>query len=230
MVGTIVNAAAIVLGTMIGLLFKKGMPERVRNTIMQGIGLAVLLIGLQMSIQSKEILVVVASLVLGGLTGELVNIEGWLARLGRWVDVSVGGMAGEAGKAFVMTSLIYCVGAMAIMGSLEAGLNNNHQILFTKAAIDGVSAALFASTMGLGVAFSAIPVLVYQGSITMLASLLRGLLSPEAVLEMSATGGLLIVGIGINILGIKEIRVGNLLPAIFYALPLVYWLPYFMPG
>ncbi|NQS76461.1 MAG: DUF554 domain-containing protein [Peptococcaceae bacterium] len=170
MVGTIVNAAAIVLGTMIGLLFKKGMPERVRNTIMQGIGLAVLLIGLQMSIQSKEILVVVASLVLGGLTGELVNIEGWLARLGRWVDVSVGGMAGEAGKAFVMTSLIYCVGAMAIMGSLEA------------------------------------------------------------VLEMSATGGLLIVGIGINILGIKEIRVGNLLPAIFYALPLVYWLPYFMPG
>lgn len=201
------------------------MPERMRNTIMQGLGLAILLIGLQMSLQSQEILVVVISMVLGGLTGELLNIEGWLDRLGRWVDIKVGGATGEAGKAFVTTSLIYCVGAMAIMGSLEAGLNNNHQILFTKAALDGVSAALFASTMGLGVAFSALPVFVYQGSITLLAASLKGLLSPAAVLEMSATGGLLIVGIGINILGIKEIKVGNLLPAVFYALPLAYWLP-----
>ncbi|MDD4334019.1 MAG: DUF554 domain-containing protein [Desulfotomaculaceae bacterium] len=225
MTGTIVNASAIVLGALVGLLFRKGMPERMRNTIMQGLGLAILLIGLQMSLQSQEILVVVISMVLGGLTGELLNIEGWLDRLGRWVDIKVGGATGEAGKAFVTTSLIYCVGAMAIMGSLEAGLNNNHQILFTKAALDGVSAALFASTMGLGVAFSALPVFVYQGSITLLAASLKGLLSPAAVLEMSATGGLLIVGIGINILGIKEIKVGNLLPAVFYALPLAYWLP-----
>lgn len=229
MTGTIVNASAIVLGALAGLLFRKGMPENMRNTIMQGLGLAILLIGLQMSLQSQEILVVVASLVLGGLTGELLNIEGWLARLGCWVDNRVGGTAGEAGKAFVTTSLIYCVGAMAIMGSLEEGLNNNHQILFTKAALDGVSAALFASTMGPGVAFSAFPVFVYQGAITLLAASLKGFLSPAAVLEMSATGGLLIVGIGINILGIKEIKVGNLLPAIFYAVPLAYWLPTIIP-
>ena len=230
MTGTIVNAAAIILGALIGLVFRKRLPERVRHTIMQGLGLAVLLIGFQMSMQTQQVLVVVVSLVLGGLAGELLNIEGWLDRLGRWVDVKAGGTAGEAGKAFVATSLIYCVGAMAIMGSIEDGLNNNHQILFTKAALDGVSAALFASTMGPGVAFSAIPVFVYQGAITMLAASAKGILGPAAVLEMSAVGGLLILGIGLNILNIKEIRVGNLLPAIFFAIPLAYWLPKIIPG
>lgn len=230
MTGTIVNAAAIVAGAMAGLLFRKGLPDRVRDTIMQGLGLAVILIGIQMSIQSQQILVVVASLVLGGLTGVILNIEGWLDRLSGWVDAKAGGSAGEAGRAFVTTSLIYCVGAMAIMGSIESGLNNNHQILYTKAALDGVSAALFASTMGPGVAFSAIPVFIYQGSITLLAGLSKGYLSEAAVLEMSAVGGLLIVGIGINILDIREIKVGSLLPAIFYAIPLAFWLPKIFSG
>lgn len=230
MTGTIVNAAAIVAGAMAGLLFRKGLPDRVRDSIMQGLGLAVILIGIQMSIQSQQILVVVASLVLGGLTGEILNIEGWLGRLSSWVDAKAGSSAGEAGRAFVTTSLIYCVGAMAVMGSIESGLNNNHQILYTKAALDGVSAALFASTMGPGVAFSAIPVFIYQGSITILAGLSKGYLSEAAVLEMSAVGGLLIVGIGINILGIREIKVGSLLPAIFYAIPLACWLPKIISG
>lgn len=229
MTGTTVNAAAIILGSLAGLLFRKGMPERVRNTIMQGLGLAVLLIGIQMSMQSRQILVVVASLVLGGLTGEMLNIEGRLERLGKWIDAKAGGAAGEAGKAFVTTSLIYCVGAMAIVGSIEDGLNNNHQILFTKAALDGVSAALFASTMGPGVALSALPVFIYQGAITLLASFTKGILGAEAILEMSAVGGLLILGIGINILGIREIKVGSMLPAIFYAIPLAYWLPKIIP-
>lgn len=226
--GTIVNAAAIILGALVGLFFRKGMPERVRHTIMQGLGLAVLLIGFQMSMQSQQILVVVVSMVLGGLTGELLNIDGWLDRLGRWVDAKAGG-TGEAGRAFVATSLIYCVGAMAIVGSIEDGINNNHQILFTKAALDGISAALFASTMGPGVAFSALPVFVYQGTITLLASSAKGFLGSAAVLEMSAAGGLLILGIGINILKIGEIKVGSFLPAVFYAIPLAYWLPKIIP-
>lgn len=230
MTGTIVNVAAIVLGALAGLLFRKGLPERVRHTIMQGLGLAVLLIGLQMSMQTRQVLVVVVSLVLGGLTGELLKIEERLDRLGKWVDVKVGGATGEAGRAFITTSLIYCVGAMAIMGSIEDGLNGNHQILFTKAALDGVSAALFASTMGPGVILSAVPVFLYQGAIAMLASSAKGFLGAAAVLEMSATGGLLIIGIGLNILNIKEIKVGNLLPAIFYAIPLAVWLPMIIPG
>lgn len=230
MLGTLVNTAAIICGAALGLLFRRGIPERVSCTIMQGIGLAVLLVGLSMALQTKEILVVILSLVLGGLTGELLNIEGGLARLGKWLESKVGGKTGDVGKAFVTTSLIYCVGAMAIMGSIEDGLNGNPQILFTKAALDGISAVVFASTMGLGVAFSAVPVFAYQGSITLLASLIKGVLSPAAVVEMTATGGLLIVGIALNILGIKEIKVGNLLPSIFYAIPLTSLISKILPG
>ncbi len=230
MVGTFVNAAAIILGTLAGMIFKKGIPERVRRTILHGIGLAVILIGLQMSLQTRQVLVVVISLVLGGLTGELLNIEGGLERLGQWLESKVGGTQRDMGKAFVTTSLIYCVGAMAIMGSIEDGLYNNPGILLTKAALDGISAIVFASTMGPGVAFSAFPVLVYQGSITLLAAHVKGFLSAAAVAEMSATGGLLIVGIGLNILNIVEIKVGNLLPAIFYAIPLAFLLPRIIPS
>lgn len=230
MLGTVVNTAAIILGAAFGLFFKKGIPERVKRTIMQGLGLAVLLVGFSMSLQTKQILVVILSLVLGGLTGELLNIEGGLARLGKWLESKVGEEAGEVGKAFVTTSLIYCVGAMAIMGSIEDGLNNNPQILFTKAALDGISAVVFASTMGIGVAFSSFPVFIYQGSITLLAALVKGALSPAAVAEMTATGGLLIVGIALNILNIKDIKVGNLLPSIFYAIPLAFLLPKIIPA
>lgn len=229
MLGTVVNAVAIVSGAAFGLLFKKGMPEKISNTIMQGLGLAVLLIGAGMALQTEQILVVILSLVFGGLTGELLNIEGGLARMGEWLEKKVGGETGEVGRAFVATSLIYCVGAMAIMGSIEDGLNNNHRILFAKAALDGISAIIFASTMGSGVIFSCFPVLIYQGSITLLASSVKAFLSPAAIVEMTATGGLLIVGIGLNVMGIKDIKVGNLLPSIFYALPLAVLLPRIIP-
>lgn len=230
MLGTVVNTAAIICGAAFGLMFRKGIPERVRCTIMQGIGLAVILVGLSMALQTKQILVVVLSLVLGGVTGELLNIEGGLARLGKWLESKMGGGTGEVGKSFVTCSLIYCVGAMAIMGSIEDGLNNNPQILFTKSALDGISAVVFASTMGIGVIFSSVPVFLYQGSITVLASLVKGVLGPAAVAEMTATGGLLIVGIALNILGIKEIKVGNLLPSVFYAVPLAYLLARLIPA
>ncbi|MDD4170429.1 MAG: DUF554 domain-containing protein [Desulfotomaculaceae bacterium] len=229
MLGTIVNVAAIAVGAGLGLLFKKGISKKVSSTIMQGIGLAVLLIGFSMAIQSKQILVVIISLALGGLTGELLNIEGGLARLGKWLEEKVGGEAGEVGKAFITTSLIYCVGAMSVLGAIEDGLNNNHQVLFAKAALDGISSIVFASTMGIGVVFSIFPVLIYQGSITMLASLVKGFLSSAAVVEMTATGGLLIVGIAINMLGIANIKVGNLLPAIFFAVPVTFLLARIIP-
>lgn len=229
MLGTFVNASAIIAGASLGLLFKKGIPERVKNTVMQGVGLAVILVGLSMSLETRQILAVILSLVLGGLTGEFLNIEGGLFRLGTWLESKVGGKTGEFGRGFVTASLIYCVGAMAIMGSIEDGLNSNPRILFTKAALDGISSVVFSSTMGAGVAFSAVPVFLYQGAITLLASAAKGLLSPAAVAEMTATGGLLIVGIGINILGISEIKVGNLLPAILFAVPLSYALPVIIP-
>lgn len=222
MLGTIVNAAAIIIGGLLGLFFGQAVPERMKKTVIQGIGLAVLLIGLSMALETKNPLVVIGSLVIGGIIGEWINIEKRLYQLGTWLDnqLFAGSKGGNFTKAFVTTSLIYCVGAMAIMGSLESGLMGNNNILFAKAALDGISAIVFASSMGIGVLVSAVPVFLYQGGITLSSSLVQGILSSTVIGEMSATGGLLILGIGLNILEIKEIKVGNLLPGIFAAIPL----------
>ncbi|SHK53523.1 DUF554 domain-containing protein [Desulforamulus aeronauticus] len=224
MTGTIANAAAIVAGTAVGLLFRKGVSESVNGTVMSGIGLAVGLIGFKMAFKTENELIVILSLVLGGIVGELLNIEGWLQRAGSLLEVKVGGAGdGEISKAFVTTSLIYCVGAMGIMGALEDGLTGNASTLYAKSLLDGTSAVIFTSTMGFGVIFSAIPVLIYQGAITLMAGSLKSFLTPAMITEMTATGGLLIVGIASNVLGIKKFKVGNLLPAILFAV-LLSWL------
>lgn len=222
LLGTIVNTLAIVFGGVMGLLFGHALPERMKKTVIQGIGLAVLLIGGSMAMQTKNPIIVIMSLVLGGVLGEWVNIELRLQHFGEWLERKFSKNGQESGftKAFVATSLIYCVGAMAIMGSLESGLTGKHNILFAKSMLDGISALVFASSMGTGVLVSALPVFVYQGGITLAAGLLQGVFSSQVIAEMGATGGLLILGIGFNILEIKEIKVGNLLPAIFIAVPL----------
>lgn len=228
MLGTIVNFIAIVLGGLVGGLFSKAFPDKLKNTVIQGIGLTVMIIGLQMAIKTNNILIVIASLVLGGLLGEGIDIEARLNQFGRFLETKLASKGeGQFTKAFVTASLVYCVGAMAIVGALEDGLNGNHSILFAKAALDGITAIIFSSSMGLGVAFSAFPVLLYQGSISLFAGLLQGILSEPVVLEMSAVGGLLIFGIGINMLGIKEIKVGNLLPGIFISVPMVFLFQFF---
>ncbi len=222
MFGTIVNTIAIVVGGLIGLLFGQAFPEKIKKTVIQGIGLAILLIGGSMALQTKNPLVIISSLVLGGIIGEWVDIELRLQNLGQWMERRFAKKGQGTGftKAFVTTSLIYCVGAMAIMGSLESGLNGNHNILFAKSMLDGITALIFASSMGIGVLVSALPVFLYQGAITIAAGLLQGILSAQVIAEMSATGGLLILGIGFNILELKEIKVGNLLPAIFIVVPI----------
>ncbi|CAA7599812.1 Protein of unknown function (DUF554) [Acididesulfobacillus acetoxydans] len=222
MFGPVVNTAAILLGGLLGLISGRVLPARMKKTVIQGIGLSVLLIGVNMALETKNSLTVIASLVLGGLVGEWINIELRLEQLGTWFERKLSHVrgAGNFSKAFVTTSLIYCVGAMAIMGSLESGLKGNNSILYAKSMLDGISALVFASSMGIGVLAAALPVLVYEGGLTLLAGLLQGILSPDVIAEMSATGGLLILGIGFNILEIKEIKVGNLLPGIFFSIPL----------
>lgn len=222
MLGTIVNTIAIIVGSLVGLLFGQALPEKMKRTVIQGIGLSVLLIGGSMALQTKNPLIVIASLVIGGIIGEWIDIELRLQNLGKLLEnkFSKGDTATGFTKAFVTTSMIYCVGAMAIMGSLESGLKGTYNILLAKSMLDGISALVFASSMGVGVMVSAIPVFIYQGAITLMAGLLQGLLSPLVISEMGATGGLLIVGIGINILEIKEIKVGNLLLGIFITIPI----------
>lgn len=154
--------------------------------------------------------------------GEIIDIELRLNRLGQWLEknIAIRGESGRFTKGFVSASLIYCVGAMAIMGSLESGINGNHSILYAKSMLDGISSIVFASSMGVGVMAAAVPVFLYQGAITLSASLVQGVLSSAVISEMSATGGLLILGIGFNILDITKIKVGNLLPGILVVIPL----------
>lgn len=221
MLGTIVNTIAIILGGVLGLGFGNALSKKMKSTLIQGIGLATLLIGGSMALKTNNALVVIASMVIGGAIGELIDIELRLKNFGTWMENKIGqGEEGGFTKAFVSTSLIFCVGAMAIMGAIESGLRGNHTILMAKSMLDGISSIVFASSMGIGVLFAAIPVLLYQGAITLGAELLQGVISPAVITEMSATGGLLIFGIGLNILEIKEIKVGNLMPGIFVAIPL----------
>lgn len=221
MFGTIVNAAAIVVGALVGNFLKGGFPEKYKSVIMQGISLVVILIGLSMALQSESILVLTLSIVSGGLLGEFLRIEERLAALGQRLENRFRGAGNGGGlftRGFVTASLVFCVGAMSIMGALEGGLTGRHTTLFIKAVIDGVAAVVFASTMGLGVAFSGLPVFLYQGAIAAAAVYVKPLLTDAMIMEMTAAGGLLIFGIGINLLtGKQHIRVGNLLPAIFLA-------------
>lgn len=218
--GTILNAAAIIAGTVVGMTAKSRVSKTVASTLVQAMGITVMVIGVQMALKTQDILTVLGGLIIGGVLGEALKIEERLDALGRWIETRMpasAGMQGEFTRGFVAASLMFCVGPMAIMGSLENGLTGKYAILATKATLDGVSSAVFSSTLGVGVAFSAIPVLVYQGAITLAASVVQRFISDPVVAEMTATGGILIIGIGINMLGLAKVRVGNLLPAVFVA-------------
>ncbi|HHY03812.1 MAG TPA: DUF554 domain-containing protein [Thermoanaerobacterales bacterium] len=216
MLGTIINAVAIILGTIFGCFLKGSFPDRIKTTIMQGISATVIVIGLSMAIKTQNMLVVTLSMVVGGIIGELLNIEKRLNDLGEGIKRHFSQDDDNFTRAFVSASLIYCVGAMAIMGSIQSGLTGDHSTLLVKSVLDGISSIVFSSSMGIGVAFSSLPVLVYQGSITLAASYVKEFATEAIITEMSAVGGVLIFCIGINMLDIKaNIRVGNLLPAIF---------------
>ncbi|MBU2511175.1 DUF554 domain-containing protein [bacterium] len=222
MLGTIVNAVSIIAGSLLGLFLKKGIPERYKKTVMQALSLAIILIGIKSALKTDDLLIVIISLALGSVIGEFVGIESGLEALGRWIESRFSSESGSVAKGFVTASLVYCVGSMAIVGSFESGLTGNHQTLFAKSALDGISAIIFASSLGIGVLLSSVPVFLYQGVLTITAGLIKPFLIASVIAQMSATGGLLIAAIGINLLGIVKIRVGNMVPAIF--IPLVYYL------
>ncbi|MFU0782911.1 MAG: DUF554 domain-containing protein [Thermoanaerobacterium thermosaccharolyticum] len=221
MIGTLVNAASIVVGSFVGTLFKIGIPDRIKSTVMQAISLSVLIIGFDSALKYKNLLLVIISLAIGGILGELLDIEKKLNQFGDFLERKLSGNGGnKISEGFVTASLIYCVGAMAIVGALKDGLQGDHSILFAKSMLDGISSIIFASTLGIGVMMSAISVLVYQGAITICASLLKSLLTTHVVADMSAIGGILIIGISLNMLNLTKIKIGNLLPSIF--VPIVY--------
>lgn len=223
MLGTIINVAAILVGGFLGLLFRKGLPERISATITHGLSLGIMMLGISMGVQTQNFLIVLISLALGAVIGEALNIEGHLNSLGGRLERKFeGGENSSFAQSFVTASLLYCTGSMAIMGAIEGGISGTYTILVTKALLDGIFAIIFASTMGVGVLFAAVPVLLYQGAITLAAGTIKVFLTNPMITEMNAVGGVLIMGIGINLLEIKSLRLGNLIPAIFIPILLLW--------
>ncbi len=218
MKGTIVNVIAIIVGSLIGLFFAKFIPEKVKKIIFQALGLSTILIGLQMAFKTNNLLILIFSLVIGGIIGEAIDLEKRLNLFGEKLKKKLKSKNKTFVEGFVTASLIFCVGAMAIVGSIEDGIHNDQTILYTKSLLDGFASIAFSSALGIGVLFSAIPILIYQGLITFLAQYIKDILTAAAITEMTAAGGMLIFGIGLNVLEIKNIKVGNLLPAVIVAI------------
>jgi uncharacterized membrane protein YqgA involved in biofilm formation len=222
MLGTIVNTFAIVAGSCIGLAFSRFIPNKIADTLIQGVAMAVMLIGLKMAWKENNFIILMCSLALGGVLGELIRIEDRVNGLGKWLEERFSRSGNRISKGFVTTTLLYCVGSMAVVGSLESGLTGSHDTLFAKSVLDGLGSIIFAASLGIGVLFSAVSVFLYQGCITMGASFLKPFLTAPVISQMSAVGGLLIVAMAFNMLDVVKIKVANLLPAVF--LPLIYFI------
>lgn len=221
MLGTIANSVAIVIGTMVGLLFKKGIKETYSEIIVQATSLGVLIIGIKGALQGQELLLMIFSLVIGSIIGEWIHFENRLKRLGDYIETKFKNSESSISKGFVSATLLFCVGSMAIVGALESGLRGNHEILFAKATLDGIFSVIFASTMGVGVMLSAISVFIYQGAIAISSSFMSNILTDVVINEVSAIGSVLIMIIGTNMLEITKIRVANMIPAVF--MPVIYF-------
>ncbi|NLJ71603.1 MAG: DUF554 domain-containing protein [Syntrophomonadaceae bacterium] len=215
MTGTIINVLAILGAGFVGLLLGKGIPKNISQTIEDGLGILVLIIGIQYALKADSLAIVGISLALGAIIGEVRAWETRLDKVGNLLQSRFSqGEDNQFVKGFVSASLLFCVGAMAVIGALEDGLTGNYQILLIKSILDGIFALIFAASMGIGVLFSAIPVLIYQGSISLASTLIKPILTDPMLNNITALGGVLIAALGLNIIGITKIKVANLLPGI----------------
>lgn len=211
--GVLINAAAVAVGGVLGTLGGRLMPEKMKQTVLAATGLVSIGIGISGAIGSSNQLIPVLSLVIGSVIGELLHIEDGVTRAGDWLQKRFG-KSGSITEGFVTGSLVFAAGAMAVMGALESGLKNDHTILMTKSVIDMAGSVAFAGSLGIGVAFSALSVLVLEGTVALLASLLTGVLTDAVITEISVTGSLIIIGVGLNVLGLTKLRIMNMTPAL----------------
>jgi uncharacterized membrane protein YqgA involved in biofilm formation len=228
MTGTLLNVGAILIGGMIGLIFGARIPERLKETVIAGMGLFIGALGLQMFIKTEEPLIVLGALLIGTLLGEWWRIEDGLHRLGEFLEQRFSREQDDGSNKFVRgfltASLLFCIGPIAILGSIQDGLSGDYSLLAVKSVLDGFASIAFASTLGIGVLFSTIIILVYQGGISLLAGQLDAVVTPAMMNELTATGGVILLGLAIsNLLEIKKIRVGNMLPGLIVA-PLIVWI------
>ncbi|MBQ0010803.1 MAG: DUF554 domain-containing protein [Ruminococcus sp.] len=216
LLGVFVNDAAVLAGTVIGLLFRKVLSEKYTDAAMKAVALCVLYIGISGALKGQNAVIAILSLVLGTLVGTLADLDGLLAKLGDRLQSRFAGKGTSSlSESFVSATLLFCVGAMAIVGSLSSGLSGDHATLYSKAVLDGISSIVFASTLGIGVALSIVPMTLYQGGIVLLAAVVAPYLGETVIAEMTCVGSLVIIALGLNMLGITKIKVANMVPAIF---------------
>ncbi len=215
MLGPVVNGITIVICALAGRFLIKGLSDRFEIIIEKAIGLSIMYIGISGAMENQRVMMLIVSMVAGSIIGEWIDIDKGMNKLGIWAEKKFGFGEGNFAKGFVTASILFCTGSMAIVGAMQSGLQGNHEMLYAKSILDGVIAIVFASTMGIGVAFSAIPVFLYEGAIALGAGYIKDLLTTEIITEMSAVGSLLIAALGFNFLELKEIKVANMIPAIF---------------
>lgn len=216
MLGTIVNSIAIIIGGVIGILLKGKLNEKISKTIMDGLALCIIYIGISGTLKANNTIVIIISIAIGALIGEILDLDKLINNLGNKIEGKFNKNKKEIPvvEGFITATLLFCIGAMAIVGSLESGLNNNHSTLFAKSILDGVSSIIFTSSLGIGVILSAVSVFIYQGFITLCANLLSLILNEHIIQNITACGSLLIIALGLNMLKVTKIRVTNLLPSI----------------
>lgn len=231
MPGVLVNTLTVLLGGTIGTLFKKGIPERLTDALMKGIGLCVIYIGIKGAFEGSNTLVLILSIVFGAVAGTLIDIDGLINRFANWVEKKFNKKDSKkvsVAEGIVTATLLFCVGSMTVVGSLNAGLKHDNETLYTKAMLDAVSSLVLASTMGVGVILSAACVFVIQGGLVLMSGLLEGILTQAAVNEMTCAGSVIIIAIGLNLTGISKFKVANYIPAIIFA-PIFLWIFSFLP-
>ena len=222
MLGTIVNTAAVIVGGSLGLLLKKNMPERITKIYFQAIGLFTLAIGISMVWNIDNILIVVTSLVVGSMIGEWIDIEASAEKLSAWLKRKFRIGNERFSEGLITSFLLFCMGSMTILGAIQEGLEGNKDLLLTKSLMDGFSALLLASALGIGVVFSSVPLLLFQGGITLVAMWASRFFTPEIISGITAVGGIMLIGLGINLLDIKKLRIMNMLPALVVVVILVW--------
>jgi uncharacterized protein len=223
MIGTIVNVGTIVLGSAIGLVLKNKLPKRIVDIVFQVLGLFTIALGIYMSLKGQQFLLIIFSLIIGAIVGEWINIDHYLNIFSEWLKRKLKSNNENFANGLITAFLLYCMGAMTILGAFDEGLGRGNEVLITKSVMDGFSSIALASALGIGVMFSAIPLLIYQGGLTLFAVYLQDVLTQVYIDEITAVGGILLIGLGINILEIKSLRIINMIPALLFIVPLVYF-------
>ena len=222
MLGTIVNIVAVIIGSAIGLLIKSKLPENINRLVFQAIGIFTIFLGIKMAFNTENYLIMIFSLVLGSISGELLKIDVYLDKFSGFLKRKIKSKNENFSNGFISSFLLFCMGSMTILGAFEEGINGNSDLLFAKSVLDGFSSIALAASLGIGVIFSVIPLLIYQGGLTLFAGSLKDVISDPIINELTAVGGILLIGLGISILKIKNIKVINMIPALVFAVLLTY--------